>query len=346
MGEASPGMMSQPTAMLEVMVLDQLRSNESEHGPKKNDKFVKKVGEMVKSLKNGIKRAKNREQNLVYKSWDHFKSCTRIMSGLSLTVSRGQSKIMSLFRVARKCSKRIKPLYARVLRCPKVVAAKKDGMKKESLLVKTMSKHKFVPKTCKKEAGEGHLLWLQRMVNLVSKRKLKLDKSGYDADRHGVKLMKERRACKKMIVKYNKRRKVCVKKQKKLQSQQCKVVSSIAAGCSSYTTCYNEAVKSYLATMKKAKVLEKHIKLEWRALERIACYLTPFSSAKKDKKANLKALEKCNAKGRYPTNHLDLRYRRIPKKTRCPKIVGKVKCPGLVVVGAKHKRAKRVRVPR
>jgi len=70
MGEAWPGMISQPTAMLEVMVLDQLRSNESEHdtGPhnrKKSDEFVKQVGDMTKGLKDGIKKAKKREQGLL-----------------------------------------------------------------------------------------------------------------------------------------------------------------------------------------------------------------------------------------------------------------------------------------
>lgn len=332
MGEAYAGMISQPTAMLEVMVLDQLQSNESENdlGPKKgNDAFIKKVAAMTKGLKDGIKKAKKREQGLLDDTIKAFNSCVKFMSKVSLAISEGQGKIKALFMDSRKCSQKIRPMYAKVLRCPKVVNAKKDGVKKENQLVKIMGKRKFVPKTCKKQAGEGHLLWLKRMVNLVENRKKQLDNRGLRLDKHGVKLVKERRRCKKLILLYNRNRKVCVKKQTKLKARQCKLVGAIDLGCSGYKSCYNEAVKTFLATVKKAKVLETHIKLEWRALERIECYLKPFGNAKNNKKANLKALEACNKKKKYNTDHLDLKYHKMPKITKCPKIVGKVDCPGL-----------------
>jgi len=334
MGEPWPGMISQPTAMLEVMVLDQLRSNESEHdlGPhnrKKNDEFVKKVAGMIKVLKDGIKKAKKREQGLLDQTLKAFNRCVKLMSGVSLKISQSQSQIKALYMDSQKCSQSIRTLYAQVIRCPKVVKYKKDGVQKGNQLVQVLSKHKFTPKTCKVQRGEGHILWLQRMVGLVERRKRKLSKIGINVDKDGVKLLKKVNKCKAMTMEYNKRRKVCLKKQTKLKLRQCKLVATITNGCSSYKSCYNEAARTFLATVKKAKVSEKTIKLEWRALSRIQCYLKPFASAQKDKAANLKELEKCNKKKQYNTDMLSLTYLKEPPRVKCPKIIGKIKCPGM-----------------
>jgi hypothetical protein len=320
--------------MLEVMVLDHLNSNESEHGlgphnRKKSDEFVKKVAAMTKGLKDGIKKAKKREQGLLDLTLKAFNRCVKVMSRVSLAISQGQSRIKALYMDSRKCSSSIKASYIKVVRCPKILKSHKDGVKKEKQLMKVLSKKKFTPKTCKLQRGEGHLLWLQRMVKLIQKRKKILSKSGKNYDKDGVKFLKELNRCKKLMVVYNKRRKICVAKQTKLKLRQCKLVGAIDRGCTSYKGCYEEAVKTFVATVKKAKVLEKTIKLEWRALSRIQCYLKPFASASKNKKASLKALEKCNKKKQYNTNMLNLNYHKMPSRVKCPKIVGKVDCPGL-----------------
>merc|ERR1719433_2403509 len=331
MGEALPGMISQPTAMLEVMVLDELKSNDTDaeqgpHNRKKSDAFVKKVAAMTKGLKDGIKKAKKREQSLLDLSLKAFNRCVKLMSRVSLAISQGQSRIKALYMDSKKCSQGIRASYIKVMRCPKILKSKKDGVKKEKQLVKVLQRKKFTPKTCKLQRGEGHLLWLSRMVKLVQKRKKILSKSGKNFDKDGVKFLKELARCKKLMKAYNMRRKICVAKQTKLKLRQCKLVGAIDTGCTSYKGCYEQAVKTFVSTVKKAKVLEKTIKLEWRALSRIQCYLKPFASAKKNKKASLK---ECNKKKQYNTNMLNLKYHKMPKRVKCPKIIGKVDCPGL-----------------
>merc|ERR1719414_2209561 len=66
------------------------------------------------------------------------------------------------------------------------------------------------------------------------------------------------------------------------------------------------------------------MKIEWRGLKRIQCYLQviddkPVKDAKGKTIPNNKVLDSCIKMRRPSTKHLNINYGKIPKKPKCPK---------------------------
>jgi len=67
---------------------------------------------------------------------------------------------------------------------------------------------------------------------------------------------------------------------------------------------------------------EKDFKIQWRALHRIQCYLVVMGEKNdKNQKKEKEHLDKCIKlkKKDISTKHLDIDYKKIPKKPKCPK---------------------------
>merc|ERR1719433_638713 len=67
---------------------------------------------------------------------------------------------------------------------------------------------------------------------------------------------------------------------------------------------------------------EKDMKIQWRALHRIQCFLLVLNEKNdKNNKKEKSQLDKCIAIKRadISTKHLDIDYKKIPKKPKCPR---------------------------
>merc|ERR1740123_280781 len=70
-------------------------------------------------------------------------------------------------------------------------------------------------------------------------------------------------------------------------------------------------------------VQEKNMKVQWRALKRIQCYLQVVDDKPKKVKGkivpNKVIIDNCIKMKRPSTKHLDIDYGKIPKKPKCPR---------------------------
>lgn len=117
-----------------------------------------------------------------------------------------------------------------------------------------------------------------------------------------------------------------VKKCKKIayvmNQYKCKAVKDLDASCSFYEACWKRAKKTYDKDRSIIEKQEKEMKIEWRALTRIQCYLRVLNikndKNQKKEKAQLNACIKIKRED-ISTKHLDINYGKIPKKPKCPR---------------------------
>merc|ERR1719468_239556 len=113
-----------------------------------------------------------------------------------------------------------------------------------------------------------------------------------------------------------------------MNNKKCKAVEMFDTSCSFYEECWKRAKRVYDADVIRIRKEEAEMKIEWRALHRIQCYLMVLGT--KNDKDNKKVLDKCIAIKRddISTKHLDIDYNyRVGPKSRCVNnIVKKYKC--------------------
>jgi hypothetical protein len=108
----------------------------------------------------------------------------------------------------------------------------------------------------------------------------------------------------------------------RMNNKKCKAVEMFDTSCSFYEECWKRAKRVYDADVIRIRKEEAEMKIEWRALHRIQCYLMVLGTKNdKDNKKEKSQLDKCIAikRNQISTKHLDIDYKKIPKKPRCPK---------------------------
>jgi len=122
--------------------------------------------------------------------------------------------------------------------------------------------------------------------------------------------------------KYLAMKKKCKKIAYLMNQDKCKVVSTLSTSCSFYEACWKRAKKTYDKDRSYIAKQETEMKVEWRALTRIQCYLKVLNikndKHRKKEKAQLDACIKIKRRD-ISTKHLDIDYGKIPKKPKCPR---------------------------
>jgi len=109
-----------------------------------------------------------------------------------------------------------------------------------------------------------------------------------------------------------------------MNTRKCESVTQLETGCKGYGSCWEVARKNYNKNVDEVKIQEKNMKIQWRALKRIQCYLQVIDDApKKDAKGkdidNKEVLKACIGMKRPITDHLDIDYGKMPHEPQCPK---------------------------
>jgi len=109
----------------------------------------------------------------------------------------------------------------------------------------------------------------------------------------------------------------------RMNQKKCRAVDILSGSCSFYNECWKRSKRRYDSDKKKIMVEEANMKIQWRALTRIQCFLQVLN-IKNDKnhKKEKAQLNKCigikvkvNSKKTKPLN---IDYKRVPKKPKCP----------------------------
>jgi len=107
-----------------------------------------------------------------------------------------------------------------------------------------------------------------------------------------------------------------------MNSYKCKAITMLDGSCSFYEECWKRAQKKYDEDNVIIRKQEKEMKVQWRALHRIQCFLLVLNEKNdKNQKKEKSQLDKCIAIKRadISTKHLDIDYKKIPKKPKCPR---------------------------
>lgn len=97
----------------------------------------------------------------------------------------------------------------------------------------------------------------------------------------------------------------------------CEAVTHMENSCTKYQECWKIAKKNYDTIAALVREEEKVMKIQWRALIRIRCYLGVLDE--KDQAKNKEVLKGCIELKTPSTKHLDIDYGKIPHKPECPK---------------------------
>jgi len=114
----------------------------------------------------------------------------------------------------------------------------------------------------------------------------------------------------------------CLKIAYIMNQHKCKAVEQLDTSCSSYEECWKRAKNTYDRDAALIRVQEKNMKIQWRALHRIQCFLLVLNTKNdKDNKKEKTQLDKCIAIKRKDISikHLDIDYKKIPNEPKCPR---------------------------
>lgn len=107
----------------------------------------------------------------------------------------------------------------------------------------------------------------------------------------------------------------------RMNKKKCDATGKFLGACAFYEACWKRAKKTYDKDVKGIKIVEANMKVQWRALVRIQCFLKVLDIKNdKNKKKEQAQLNICIGikKSKISTKHLNIDYKKIPPKPKCP----------------------------
>merc|ERR1719362_1721021 len=295
--------------VLEQLVLEQV-DNE---GPS-NRGFIKTVTPLIIQLRTKIKQDKKTWQGQLNERAAAVKKCDVKFAEDSADMNSHKANYLKRSKAHKECRALETRLYKEHKRCKSIHASEKERRKRELKLLKKQKKLPDV-KICKSQVGESYGEWLQRMADEFQTRI-----KHYKAKKKNLKMLqKEMKAkassCNVKLASYKKKVKTCNGIGEKMDGAKCREALSLQRACDRNKVCYDMAVKAYKTIEPTARLTEKDMKVDWKSLSRIQCYLGALGNGKAGS-SNKKALKKCK-EGKIDTKHLDLVYPSLTGMKKC-----------------------------
>jgi len=302
---------------LEEMVLNSLRENNY----KGDKKLSAVINGSIKNMEKAILSATSSNQKLMKLSIQAFKKCKTTMwrnYGRALPYEKRYWQLKTMYP---KCIKAER--YWNLQR----VKAWKVYKKVKNMYFNFRKLHKIqgnkCVNVCTNNKNENYHEQLKRLVGYYAKCKKKI----------GPLLKKEKQAKKTYIRQYRKHywnrakyiamRKKCLKIAYLMNYRKCQSVYKLNTGCKGYGNCWKIAMRNYIRNKQGVMVQEKNMKVQWRALKRIQCYLQVIDGKPKKVKGkvvpNKVIINNCIKMKKPSTKHLNIDYGKIPKKPKCPR---------------------------
>lgn len=304
---------------LEEMVLSRVHDSEKFAG-KGNFLFVKKIGSIISKLRSSILARKKSNQQLITKTINRFSRCN---SKLWLSY-KGSIKKIERFSALRKPHKECEEAYADIVDSEKSHMLKLENAQaalKDAKGQWAEAKQQQSPKVCTSTGIEKYEQQLTRLLHRFKKYLKKMKRLDAEKKKKRIKLA----AARAMVNRRKQMQKAMARKCKTISKQmdgaKCAAVTMLKTGCTEHNTCWQTTLKRYNRFSKIVTQEEKQMKVEWRALGRIKCFLGVLAPEKNSKKKA--TLEDC-IKTPVNADHLNIDYGKIPKRPKCPK---DKKCP-------------------
>jgi len=327
-GEDGPAMQAKDgpdmsaVSSLEEMVLKRLRD-----GDYKGDKKLSAViNGSIKNMEKAILAATNANQKLMKLSIKAFKKCKTKMwrnYGRALPYEKRYWQLKTIYP---KCIKAERYWNLQRIKVWKIYK------KARNMYINYKKLHKIAARkcvnVCSNHKNENYHEQLQRLVTYYKKCKKSIGP-----------LVKKEKLAKKMYIrqyrrhnthraKYIAMKKKCMKIAYLMNVRKCQSVYKLDTGCKGYGNCWRISMRNYIRNKRGVMVQEKNMKVQWRALKRIQCFLQIIDDKPKKVKGKVvpnkviinNCIKKKSAKEiKKITKHLNIDYGKIPKKPKCPK---------------------------
>jgi len=175
---------------------------------------------------------------------------------------------------------------------------------------------------CSNDRYENYHEELERLFKYYAKCKAKIEPRVQNVKDTMKKAVAAASHKKLSDAKYQAMQKKCLKIAFVMNQYKCRAVEKLDASCSFYQACWKRARATYDRDADLIRVQQKNMKIQWRALRRIQCFLSVLSTKNdKENKKEKAQLDKCIDIKRedISTKHLNVDYKKIPKKPRCPR---------------------------
>lgn len=313
-GESSFSTSQDGSQLHSAQVLEQLVFEQVDSEGPTNKGFIKTVKPLILQLREKIKKDKKTWQGQLDDRAAAVKKCDVTFAKDTADMNSHHSNYLKRSTAHKECRAKQKRMYKEHKRCKSIQASGRERRKRQ---LKLLKKHKKLPnaKICKAQLGESYGEWLQRMADEFQARIKK-----YKVEKRSLKLLqkemkKKSSSCSVKLAGYKKKVKTCNVIGEKMDGAKCRAALALQRACDRNKVCYNMAVKAYKTIEPTARLTETDMKVDWRSLARIQCYLGALGNGKAGS-SNKKVLKQCK-ENKINTKHLDLNYPSLSKMKKC-----------------------------
>jgi len=303
-------------ARLEEMVMARVRDGKN-FG---DDNMSATINASVKLFYSSIISATHANQKTIIDDIIAFKKCKTAMHDKydkALPMERDHWVMSTIYPKCIKAENKLKLLKEKN---DEKVKTLNNLWKVQKKLAK--AEEKKCSNVCKNNKIENYHEQLEKLVLYYKKCKDKIGPKVEEVEKTGKKVVKAATDKKLSDAKYLAMKKKCLKIAYLMNQHKCQAVQTLDSSCYFYEACWKRAKETYDRDVRYIKVQERDMKIQWRALHRIQCFLLILNTQNdKDSKKEKAQLDKCIAikPKDISTKHLDIDYKKIPTKPKCPK---------------------------
>lgn len=301
-------------AMLEDMILSSIRegrfSGESE--------YIKAMAKRVKQMQKNIVKSHKANQKWVHRSIDNIKKCSTVLWSVAYKQAIDlEDKFDSLTKKHKECYLSLSDVADSLASYKVKYENAKAGLDVAIERIKD-AEAKQTPATCKPS------LWPKTTPGMRARMVYTWFDKAY---KQMVRLEKEKTSKAKLAARYKsmydarqakyvKMAAKCKKTAYDMDNAKCQAVTLLHNACKARYVCYNNAVKAHKEADEIIKKEERDMRIEWRSVGRMDCYLGVLHKKKKNDKKK-KTLDHCH-KTPVSSEHLRINYGKIPGRRNCP----------------------------
>lgn len=282
--------------------------------------FIAQISKMITNMQVGIQATFTQNQKLINQGVVLFENCTRQM-WLEYEKSIPHEELfMTMSKVHKECqdfendlNDSIRSFELKLENSKSSLSNIKGRVAKSAESQKPLACASSDQETYQQQIGRLHSMFerdYQKMKVLDDEEKLNAqwvatNKSVFDVRNQ-------------MLVAIGKK---CENISDIMDGAKCRAVTTLKAACTQRSTCWNAAQQNWVGVEKVVKIEEKDMKVEWKALGRMGCFIGVMEGNKSSaKNATLEACINTDVKA----DHLSIKYATLPKEIKCP---SDWKCP-------------------
>jgi len=308
---------SKSVTQLEDMVLNRIKDGSL----KGNFKLAAVINASIKNMYTAILSATKSNQKTMKLSIAAFKRCKTKMwrnYGAAIPLEKKHWILKHIYPKCIRAERKLRLLNSKVWKTYKLSRDMHKNLKKLMRI-----KGRSCGNRCTNHRNENYHEQLQRLAYFYGRCRKKLGPLQKKIKRAKKMFLGEHKKYYITSAKYKAMLKKCKKIAYLMNFRKCASVTKLAVGCKGYGQCWKIALRNYRRNKRQIRDAERDMKVQWRALKRIQCYLKVIDDkpvmVKGRKLTNKQVIDGCIKMKRPPTKHLNIDYGRVPKKPRCPK---------------------------